>query len=81
MVEGLYLGSEAISPLLLPDHRSSAVFSYLTPMQETLDMFLDQKGNGQLMGRVRDLILSGQTAGQMLSITAVWFGRPALPSF
>lgn len=40
LVEGLSLGSEAISPLLLPDHRNSAVISYLIPMQETLDKSL-----------------------------------------
>ena len=44
-------------------------------------LFLDQKGNGQLMGRVRDLILSGQTGGQMLSVTAVWFGEESELNF
>lgn len=33
------------------------------------------------MGRVRDLILSGQTGGQMLSITEVWFGEESKLSF
>lgn len=33
------------------------------------------------MGRVRDLILSGQSGGQMLSITAVWFGEESKLNF
>lgn len=43
MVEGLYLGSEAISPLLLPDHRSSTVFSYLIPKELRLAFHFERR--------------------------------------
>lgn len=33
------------------------------------------------MGRVRDLILSGKTGGQMLSITAIWSGEESKLNF